>query len=175
MSESSLAQNVANIEAGDTVVACAFLGRTPVYALADGALLLAEIGEEKRVKAHEDGAILVALSDGKRIFTAGDDGLLVATDAEGRSETIADEKGKWIDALTLREDGAMAWSAGKQVRARDAKGEIKTFDAPSAVPPFTPERVTADLYNPDIFVEIQQPLLSLTQNETAGLFSEDVW
>ena len=34
-----------------------------------------------------------------------------------------------------------------------------TLDAPSAVPPFTPERVTADLYNPDIFVEIQQPLL----------------
>ncbi|MCC2101751.1 MAG: WD40 repeat domain-containing protein, partial [Hyphomicrobiales bacterium] len=75
----------------------------------------------------------VALSDGKRFFTAGDDGLLVATDAEGRSETIADEKGKWIDALTLRDDGAMAWSAGKSVRARDAKGVVKNFDAPSAV------------------------------------------
>ena len=133
MSETSLAQNVTNIEAGDTIVAAAFLGRTPVYALADGTLLYAGIGEEKRVKAHEDGAILVALADGKRFFTGGDDGLLVATDAEGRSETIADEKGKWIDALTLREDGAMAWSAGKSVRARDSKGEVKSFDAPSAV------------------------------------------
>ena len=133
MSETSLVQHVTNIEAGDSVVACAFLGRTPVYALADGTLLYAGIGEEKRVKAHEDAAILVALADGKRFFTGGDDGLLVATDAEGRSETIADEKGKWIDALTLRADGAMAWSAGKSVRARDSKGEVKSFDAPSAV------------------------------------------
>jgi outer membrane protein TolC len=33
------------------------------------------------------------------------------------------------------------------------------LDAPSAVPPFAMNRITADLYNPDIFVEVQQPLL----------------
>lgn len=34
-----------------------------------------------------------------------------------------------------------------------------TMDAPSTVPPFPMERITADLYNPDIFIEVQQPLL----------------
>ncbi|MCU0845664.1 MAG: TolC family protein [Spirochaetes bacterium] len=34
-----------------------------------------------------------------------------------------------------------------------------TLDAPSPVPPFAMERITADLYNPDIFIEVQQPLL----------------
>lgn len=33
------------------------------------------------------------------------------------------------------------------------------LDAPSTVPPFAMERITADLYNPDIFIEVQQPLL----------------
>ncbi len=34
-----------------------------------------------------------------------------------------------------------------------------TLDAPSTVPPFSMERIRADLYNPDIFIEVQQPLL----------------
>jgi WD40 repeat protein len=100
-------------------------------ALADGAILLADIGEERRVQAHADGAILVAVSDGAKIYTGGDDGLVVATDATGKSETLAKEKG-WIDALAAR-DGALAWSSGKNVRARDAKGEIKAWTAPSTV------------------------------------------
>jgi WD40 repeat protein len=33
----------------------------------------------------------------------------------------------------LREDGAAAWSAGKQVRARDAKGDVRSWTAPSSV------------------------------------------
>ncbi|MDE2361904.1 MAG: WD40 repeat domain-containing protein, partial [Hyphomicrobiales bacterium] len=126
MSDASLSQHVTNIDAGAEVVVAAFLGRTPVFALADGTVLIAAIGAEKRVVAHPDGAILVAASDGKRLVTGGDDGRLVAVDAEGRTSEIASEKGKWIDALCLRADGALAWSAGKTVRARDAKGEVKT-------------------------------------------------
>ena len=133
MSESSLSQHVTSIAAGDHVVATCFLGRTPLFALADGTLLFAGVGEEKRVAAHPDAAILVAACDGKRIVTGGDDGRVVATDAEGRTTEIAHEKGKWIDSLTLRDDGALAWSAGKTVFARDAKGEVKKVDAPSAV------------------------------------------
>ncbi len=54
-------------------------------------------------------------------------------DASGKIEALAQEKG-WIDALAARaNDGALAWSSGKTVRARDAKGEIKTLQAPSSV------------------------------------------
>ena len=45
-------------------------------------------------------------------------------------EDIADEKGKWIDALALR-GKAYAWSAGKQVRARDEAGAVKSWSAPT--------------------------------------------
>ena len=133
MSEASLSQHVSALDLGAEIVAACFLGRTPAFALADGTVVLAGVGEEKRVAAHPDGAILVAAHDGRRLVTGGDDGRLVATDAEGRMAEIAHEKGKWIDALALRNDGAIAWSSGKVVRARDAKGDIKSFDAPSAV------------------------------------------
>lgn len=63
-------------------------------------------------------------------------------------------------------DGAgasLGWTApytGTRVRGgMDYFRNRITLDAPSAAPPFTPERITADLYNPDIFMEIQQPLL----------------
>ena len=129
----SLTQHVTAIEAQAEVVGAFFLGRLPVLALANGEVLLAEIGAETRLKLHDDGAILTAASDGKRVFTGGDDGKVLAVDAGGKIEALAQEKG-WIDALAAREnDGALAWSSGKTVRARDAKGEVKTFAAPSSV------------------------------------------
>jgi WD40 repeat protein len=102
MSQSSLTERVTPLDAGAEIVGAAFLGRTPAFALADGGVLLAGIGEESRIAAHEDGAILAVVSDGKRLFTGGD-------------------------------DGALAWSSGKVLRARDAKGEIKSWTAPSTV------------------------------------------
>lgn len=128
-----LSSHVAPVDAGAHVVAAAFLGETPALALADGAVLL--VGDEgpRRVAAHADAAILVAGSDGKRIITGGDDGRVIAIGAAGGVETLGDEKGKWIDAIAARSDGAVAWSAGKQVRARDPKGEIKSWTAPSSV------------------------------------------
>lgn len=128
----SLTSAVAPLAAGAEVVGAAFLGRTPVFALADGQLLFAETGEERRVAAHMNGAILVAASDGRRIVTGGDDGRVVATDANGVSELIADEQGKWIDAIAAREDGSIAWSAGRGLRVRSPKGEAKTLALPSS-------------------------------------------
>ena len=46
-------------------------------------------------------------------MTGGDDGRVVATVADGETLEIADEKGRWIDALALR-GGAIAWAAGKR-------------------------------------------------------------
>jgi WD40 repeat protein len=112
------------------VVAAAWLGDTPAFALADGAIRLGEAHEERRVQAHPDAAILVAASDGRRLITGGDDGRVVGTDADGAIETIAEEKGKWIDAVAIHE-GAIAWSAGRSAHARSAKGEVKSVDLPS--------------------------------------------
>jgi WD40 repeat protein len=126
----TLTSAVEPLSLGEAIVAGAWLGDTPVFALADGAIYFGDGAEGRRLPAHPEGAILVAASDGRRLVTGGDDGRVVATDASGASEVVADEKGKWIDALAMH-DGAFAWSAGRNVRARSAKGETKTLEMPS--------------------------------------------
>ena len=128
----SLTQHVQSAQASGSVAAAAFIGGAPALALADGNILLGELDAQKTVPAHPDSAILVAASDGKVLLTGGDDGRVVLTRADGACETIAFEKGKWIDALATR-DGAIAWAAGKTAHARDAKGAVKDFTAPSTV------------------------------------------
>jgi len=131
----SLTAKVVPIEAGAHVIGAAFLGDVPALALGDGGVLIRAGAQAppRRVEAHPEGSILVAASDGGRLVTGGDDGHVVRVGPDGSTETIADEKGRWIDALVARPDGALAWSAGKAARARDAKGRVATFDAPSSV------------------------------------------
>ena len=128
----SLAQHVSSFEAGAHVVAAAFLGEAPALALADGEVLVGETDQQKRAAAHPGAAILIAVSDGKSLVTGGDDGRVLASGADAAAREIADEKGRWIDALAIR-GGNVAWSAGKQVRARDENGAVRTWAAPSTV------------------------------------------
>lgn len=129
---SSLAEHIQPITAAAHVTAAAFIDGRPALALGDGATLIGEPGEQKRVEAHPDGSILAAVSDGKRLITGGDDGRVVATAPDGGIEQVADEKGRWIDALATR-GGAIAWAAGRDVRARDSAGAVKSYAAPSTV------------------------------------------
>ena len=76
------------------MVAAAFLGETPAFALADGTLHFGDGAQGRRVPAHPDGAILVAASDGRRLVTGGDDGRVVATDADGATETHRRREGQ---------------------------------------------------------------------------------
>ncbi|MET0604945.1 MAG: WD40 repeat domain-containing protein [Beijerinckiaceae bacterium] len=130
----SLTKNVTPIDAGAHVVGAAFLGETGALALADGMIILRdEAGGQRAAPAHPDGAILVFANDSERLITGGDDGRVVATDAGGESHELGDEKGKWIDAAAVSSDGAIAWSAGKSVKARDAKGRVREWKPPSSV------------------------------------------
>ena len=132
-STQSLTDRVAPIAAGEGVVEAGFLGPTPTFALVDGDILFADPAGERRVSAHGGAAILVARMSRDRVVTGGDDGRVVETRGAGAPVEIAIEKGKWIDALAIRDDGAIAWSAAKLVRARDARGEVKEMTAPSGV------------------------------------------
>jgi WD40 repeat protein len=127
---SSLSEQVRPFAAGAHVAAAAFLDGVPALALGDGGLLLGEPSAQKRMEAHPGGAILAAASDGKVLVTGGDDGRVVVTSADGASIEIGNEKGRWIDALAIR-NGAIAWAAGREARARDSAGQVKTFAAPS--------------------------------------------
>jgi len=133
MAAASLTANVTPIDAGAPVAAAGFLGPIPALALEDGTVLLATPGAGQRITTHPDAAILVAAASAGKFITGGDDGRVAAVSSEGTLEDIANEKGKWIDAVAVRGDGAIAWSSGKTVRARDHNGAVKTLTAPSTV------------------------------------------
>jgi WD40 repeat protein len=133
MAAASLTANVTAFDAGAPAAAAAFLGQVPALALEDGSVLFAMPGAGRRVAAHPDAVILAAAAVAGRFITGADDGRVVAVSQDGTTQEIANEKGKWIDALAAREDGAIAWSCGKTVRARDHEGTIKNFAAPSSV------------------------------------------
>lgn len=116
----SLADRLAPVEAGAYVVAAAFLGDLPAFALGDGSLVLGD----RRIALH-DGAILCVAVDGQRLITGGDDGAVAAIGPDGAVAKIAEKQG-WIDAVASGPDGAVAWSVGKKVFVRDGSG--KTFE-----------------------------------------------
>ncbi len=128
---SSLTDKVQPLTLNAEIIAAAFLGATPAYVTAEGELILAGT-EMRRVRLH-DGVTLCATADKDRIITGGDDGKVVEMRADGTPHTLSEHKGRWIDRVALGPNGAVAWSAGKTAYVRDAKGEIKSFDAPSTV------------------------------------------
>jgi WD40 repeat protein len=129
----SLTSHVTPLDAGAPVAAAGFLGQVPALALEDGTVLLATPAAEQRIASHPDASILVAMASGGKFVTGGDDGRVVAVSADGAITEIADENGKWIDALAARDDGSIAWSSAQNVRSRDPAHGIKTFIAPSSV------------------------------------------
>jgi len=128
----SMTQYVTALATDAEIVAGAFLGDVPAFALASGEIALFDSTQSRKVIAHEEAVILVGQSDGAHLFTGGDDGRVVATAADGSTQEIAKEKG-WIDALVVRGDGPMAWASGKNVFARNEKGDVKNMSAPSSV------------------------------------------
>ncbi len=128
----SLTQSVAPLDAGEHVVKAGFLGSEPALALADGRVLTGASEGRREVALHGGAGLLTAVFAGDRLVTGGDDGRVMALSAKGEATEIArDEKRGWIDGLAATPAGAVAWSVGKRVTARDEKGRLKTFEARS--------------------------------------------
>lgn len=147
----SLSESVTWIEAGSHVQACTWLGRTPVFALSDGTALRADIGEEKRDALFGGAGLLAVAANSTMLVAGGDDGQVVKLAASGEITPLGEAKNKWIDAVALSQSGATAWSAGKAIYARDEKGVVKQWTAPSSVRglAFMPKgyRLAASHYN----------------------------
>lgn len=124
----SLSAAVASLHFDDYILAAGFFDAEPVFVMAEGAI---QIGREKPALHPHQGAILVAQFAPDGILTGGEDGRVILTAPNAASEILSDEKGRWIDALAIGPDHAFAWAAGKSIFARDAKGNVKTFAAPS--------------------------------------------
>ena len=147
----SLSEHVVAYEPGEPVQAAAFLGNVPALARDDGHVTLGLPGEDRCVAVHREATILCSALVGTRLLTGGDDGRIVTLTGDGRLETLHDAKGKWIDALATRADGAIAWAIGKSVTARDPKGGEKqaTFASTARGLAFAPKgyRVAIAHYN----------------------------
>ncbi|TSJ60558.1 WD40 repeat domain-containing protein [Starkeya sp. 3C] len=128
---SSLTSKLRPVDLGGGVAGVRFLGTTAAFALTEREVVLVG-AEQKRVAAHR-GAILSVSGDAKRLLTGGDDGRVAATLADGTSETLFEQKGRWIDQVAAGSDGAVAFSAGKTAYFQPARGEAKSLDLPSTV------------------------------------------
>jgi WD40 repeat protein len=128
----SLVERLRPLDSGAPVVAAHFLGEIAIFVLGEEALLFVpRAGDARRVPIH-GGAVLSWAADASRIVTGGDDGKVMATDAEGKSIALAtDAKHRWIDHVAVGPAGAIAWSAGKEVFVRSAKGGERTLAVPS--------------------------------------------
>lgn len=127
----SLTDHIAHIDTGNHVVSAVWLGDCALFAMADGSVMTVNGTDRQRLAPHPEGAILVATSDGERLVTGGDDGRIVATRADGAIEVLAERKGRWIDAVAARPDGAFAFSIGRDVIANDGRGGEKLLTVPS--------------------------------------------
>ena len=130
----SVTDRVVPVNIGNDVMAAHFLGEIAVFiGNEESATLVTSDATQSKVDLH-NGAVLCVASDGKRIITGGDDGKVVALTAKGETATLArDAKHRWIDSVAVHPEGAIAWSAGKTASVQSAKGDVKTFDAPSTV------------------------------------------
>jgi WD40 repeat protein len=116
-------------DAGGHVLHAAFLGDRLAVVRADGRAALHGEGRPTVVDVDAEG-LLVAASDSEHLVMGGVDGQVRRLTAAGALENVGDGKG-WIDALAIGPDGAVAWSVGKRISARDRKGRIATLDLPS--------------------------------------------
>lgn len=125
----SLADRIRPVAAGSYVVATAFLGDAAAFALADGGVAFAGDDGERRIEAHTGGLLCATVADGA-LITGGDDGRVLRITEKARPELLAEGAG-WVDAVASGPDGAVAWSSGRNVSARDGKGAVRSFTAPS--------------------------------------------
>jgi WD40 repeat protein len=130
----SVTDRVRPVAIGAPVTSVHFLGERAAFVGAEESVFLVDVQGEIAPVAVHGGGILCATADGARLLMGGDDGKLVALDAKGEVALLAtDTKRRWIDNVAVHPDGAFAWSAGKTAFVHSAKGEEKSFDAPSTV------------------------------------------
>src|SRR5215831_3970475 len=130
----SITDKVRPVAIGTPVTAVHFLGDRAFFVGAEERVSIVDAEVAVSTKEVLSGGILCAASNGERIVMGGDDGRVVALDKKGEiAVLVTDAKRRWIDAVALHADGAVAWSVGKFAYVRSGKGEEKSLEVPSTV------------------------------------------
>jgi WD40 repeat protein len=126
----SLTAHVAALAFGEHVMALGFAGDVLMAALADGTVVAQAGHDVQRHPAHPDAGIIAVDVTPQGLLTGGDDGRVVWT-APGAEpvELAKDAKRRWINAVSRHSGnkGEVAWSAGRDVSVRDAKGKVSVL------------------------------------------------
>jgi WD40 repeat protein len=109
------------------VVAVAWSGATPAFALGDGTLRLGA----NSVAAH-DGAILTLAATPDGFITGGDDGVFQRVAPDGSMAQIASFGMKWVEQVACH-GSITACAVGKTVHLYDGTTKLKELDHPSTV------------------------------------------
>ncbi len=115
---------IATIEASAHVEWAGFIADKPVFAQADGTVVIAEGGE----KCHtlSDGlSTAVRALDGNSLIAGGEDGTLTRIDADGEQTKLREATGKWVDCLAAGPSGAVAAGSGKSVTVIAGDGKTR--------------------------------------------------
>jgi WD40 repeat protein len=110
------------------VVAAAWVGNVPAFALGDGRVVL---DHWQDVAAH-DGAVLALTATNGGFVTGGDDGAFLRVALDGSTETIAEFGMKWVEQVAAH-GSVVACAVGKTVHVYDGAAKLKSLDHPSTV------------------------------------------
>ncbi|WP_419908575.1 WD40 repeat domain-containing protein [Hoeflea sp.] len=117
---------IAPLDLDGHCIAATFIGTVPFFALAEGSVIWLDHGK-KEVIIH-DGLLCAARDgQGRWLLTGGEDGKIVRTSADGRTETLAENPGKWINCIAAGPEDAVAFSTGRSSVVRNADGSLTEF------------------------------------------------
>ncbi|HAJ48764.1 MAG TPA: hypothetical protein DCL54_19470, partial [Alphaproteobacteria bacterium] len=97
---------------------------TPVFALGDGSLRIADRPAPRAIQIHRGAILSLAGTPDGAVVTGGDCGALIRTQLDGAQETLFRAQDRWIENIAVSADGrALACTAGRDavVVVADAK------------------------------------------------------
>ena len=129
----SLLENVAGFDAGAHVLGLGWVGSSLMLALTDGVVVTRTEAGILRQDAHANAGTVAIDATHQGLLTGGDDGRVVWSMPNAAPQELArDGKRRWINAVARHRGpkGESAWSAGREISYRDAKGKISSLALP---------------------------------------------
>lgn len=117
---------VAPLDIDGHVLAVEFLGDTPFFASAAGAVHRLE-GGDKVTQAHQGMLTCIRDPHSESLISGGEDGKVLRIAADSSTTTLAEAPRKWISQLAAGPQGAVAYSYGKSAFVRLSDGTTKEF------------------------------------------------
>ncbi|MBB4566554.1 WD40 repeat domain-containing protein [Rhizobium leucaenae] len=117
---------VAPLDIDGHVLAVEFLGDTPFFASAAGAIHHLE-GGEKVTEAHQGMLTCIRDPHSDSLISGGEDGKVLRIAADGGVTVLAEAPRKWITQVAAGPQGAVAYAYGKSSFVRLADGSVKEY------------------------------------------------